>query len=61
MIRPARVFIDKDLDATPEIEYLISKIKTAPETVTDSKPVYDLINQANDPVGLPKSALHHHQ
>jgi len=58
MINPTRVFIDKDLDLTPEIEYLISKVKPIPETVADSKPVYDLINQADDPVGFAKKVLY---
>ena len=57
MIRPTRVFIDKDLDLTPEIEYLISKVKPVPETVADSRPVYELINQADDPVGFAKKVL----
>jgi spore photoproduct lyase len=62
MINPTRVFIDKDLNLTPEIEYLISRVKPTPEKVGDSRPVYDLINQADDPVGFAKkSALHHQQ
>ncbi len=58
MIRPTWVFIDKDLDLTPEIEYLLSKVKPAPQKVADSAPVYDLINQADDPVGLAKKVLY---
>ena len=58
MIRPARVFIDKDLDLTPEIDYLISKVTPAPEKVSDSRPVYDLINQAEDPAGFAKKILY---
>lgn len=58
MIRPTRVFIDRDLDLTPEIEYVISKVKPSPETVADSRPVYDLINQADDPVGFAKKVLY---
>ncbi len=50
--------MDKELELTPEIAYLVSKVKPTPEKVSDSKPVYDLINQADDPVGFAKNVLY---
>ncbi len=52
-----RLFLEADLDRTPEIEYLISKIGLDPEIVRDSRPVYDLINGSEDPVTFLKKIL----
>ena len=53
-----QIFLDRDLDITPEIDYLLEKVNLTPEKVTDSRPVYDLINQADDPVGFAKTILY---
>lgn len=41
-----------------EIQYLISKIGLTPEIVPDSRPVYDRINEADDPVSFAKKILY---
>ena len=58
IMKPAQVFMDADLDMTEEIQYLISKIGQAPEIVPDSRPVYDVINAAQDPISLAKKILY---
>ncbi|MCG8614847.1 MAG: DNA photolyase [Desulfobacterales bacterium] len=53
-----RLFIDADLNRDHEIEYLISKIGREPETISDSREIYDLINAADDPITFAKSILY---
>jgi DNA repair photolyase len=53
-----KLFMDIDLPLDDEIEYLISKVGLTPEMVTDSQPVYDLINRDKDPILAAKSILY---
>jgi spore photoproduct lyase len=48
------LFIDKAILKTAEIDYLISRLKTDPQWIEDSKTVYDLINTSDDPVSKAK-------
>ena len=53
-----RLFMDQDIDRTPEVEYLISKLKLEPELVSDPRQVYDCVNASDDPVSEGKTMLH---
>lgn len=52
------LFIDKTIPLNDEIHYLISRLKTDPQWVKDSKTVYDFINAAADPVLMAKKTLY---
>lgn len=53
-----RIFLDASLNRDHEVDYLIGKTGLDPEVVTDSRPVYDLINGSDDPVSLAKKILY---
>ncbi len=52
-----RLFIDQALSMDDEIQTIITKTGLTPERVKSSQTVYDLINQAEDPVSLAKTIL----
>ena len=52
------LFIDKAIPRNFETDYLISRLKTDPQWVEDSKAVYDFINDADDPVSKAKKTLY---
>ena len=54
----SRVFMDADIKPDQEVAYLLEKVGVPPENVPDSKPVYDFINESNDPVSLAKTVLY---
>ena len=58
IMKPDRVFMDADLEDTPEIRYLLSKLGKSPEIVEDSNPVYDLVNAQKDPISFAKKILY---
>ncbi len=53
-----RLFLNANLTRDDEIQYLIGKTGLEPEIVSDSKPVYDLINGSDDPVSFAKKILY---
>ncbi len=53
-----RLFMDADLPQDDEIEYLTDSVGLTPELVSDSQPVYDVINSAKDPILAAKSLLY---
>ena len=52
-----RVFLDSSLNPSEEIDEILSLLSVEPEPAADPCVVYDLINQADDPVGAAKSLL----
>ncbi|WP_299977453.1 spore photoproduct lyase family protein [Desulfobacula sp.] len=52
------LFIDKAIPRNFETDYLISRLKTDPQWVEDSKTVYDFINDGDDPVSKAKKTLY---
>lgn len=52
------IFIDNTIPLNFEIEYLISKLKKEPHPVENSKPVYEFINAAKDPISRAKKTLY---
>ncbi|MBU2451973.1 MAG: DNA photolyase, partial [Proteobacteria bacterium] len=52
------LFIDKAVGRNDETEYLISRLKIDPQWVEDSKPVYNFINDTNDPISKAKRTLY---
>ena len=52
------LFIDKAIPNNFETDYLISRLKTDPQWVEDSKTVYDFISDADDPVSKAKKTLY---
>jgi len=57
MMKINNLFIDKECTKDDEIDYIISKLNTAPLWVENSQPVYDFINNSSDPVSKAKKAL----
>lgn len=52
------LFIDKSVPQNNEIDYLIARLKTDPQTIDDSKTVYKFINDSEDPVLKAKKTLY---
>ena len=52
------LFIDKTIPETAEIDYLVSRLKTDPQWIEDSRIVYDFINDGDDPVSKAKKTLY---
>ncbi len=53
-----RVFMDNTIQPDQEVSYLLDRVGIDPEIVTDSRPVYELINSCPDPVTAAKSVLY---
>jgi spore photoproduct lyase len=52
------LFIDKAIPRNFEIDYMISRLKTEPLWIENSKIVYDFINEADDPIQKAKETLY---
>jgi len=53
-----KIFIDRGLPDTEEIDYIISSLKLVPEKVENSALVYEFINNDSDPVSRAKTTLY---
>ncbi|MDD9304909.1 MAG: DNA photolyase [Desulfobacter sp.] len=58
MTKLTRLFMDANLDVDREIQYIIDKTNLSPEIVENATPVYDLVNQADDPILAAKKNLY---
>ncbi len=52
------LFMDKAIEPCDETEYLIEKTGLIPELIKESRPVYDFINDSDDPVAKSKTTLY---